>query len=207
MESLATPYPNASLSPAPMRVLFLVVLLVPLAACQPGDSVGPQPDSFFALKDSSITHAPWAALADGDSLAWQELGRVQFLEGVIPAMQATREAVDGSSSWREMDAALRRFLEDAHPNPAIQSRREATAASGFLPGHLINADELTPEKQQAIAYYTTLVIENQSFQGIPQLGPALDRLEGYWPEAKIAEARQLVEAATLHAENLRTPSR
>ncbi|GAB5535773.1 MAG: hypothetical protein Rubg2KO_20220 [Rubricoccaceae bacterium] len=205
MESRAPPYPNVTTFSTPMRFALVFALLAPLSACQPGDSVGPVAESFFAMKDSSITHAPWTALAAGDSMGWKEQGQAQFLDGIVPAMQATREAVGVSSSWRDKDAALRRFLEDTHPDPAIQSRREAVAASGILPGHLVNGDELTPEKQEAIAYYVTLVIENRDFQGTPRLGPALDQLEGYWPEAKLAEARQLVDAATLQAQHVSRP--
>jgi len=205
VERLSVMYPNAAPSPTSMRVALVLALLFPLAACQPSTSVGPNADSFFALKDSSITHASRSALATGDTARWKDIGQTRFLEGVVPAMRATHEAVGSTSSWREKDVAVRRFIEVAHPDPSIQSWRERIAASSILPGHLVNTDELTPEKQEAIAYYVTLVIENRDFQGTPRLGPALDRLEGYWPAAKLAEARQLVDAATLHAERVSHP--
>ena len=105
-------------------------------------------------------------------------------------------------SWRDQDAALRVFLEDAHPDPVVQSRREIIVASSYPPGHLVNDDALTPDKQEAIAFYATLLIENRQLGG-DKVTNALDRLEGYWPEAKLAEASQLVDAAALRADGSR----
>ena len=184
-----------------MRTVLPFAVLLSLAACQPGDSVGPQPESYFAVKDSSVTH-PRITLAEGGDA--HARARRLSREGVLSAMKAVSAAVHGSDDWKAADRELRAFIEDVHPDPAVQSRRETVVGSSFPPGHLLNDAPLTPARQEAIAYHAALVIENRDVQRTAMLGPALDRLVGYWPEAKLAEAREIVAAAQRRVEARRT---
>ncbi|MEO0556855.1 MAG: hypothetical protein AAF170_01595 [Bacteroidota bacterium] len=177
-----------------MRLLLCSALLVSLAACQPSEPVGHESDSFFVLKDAYPTPRQLAIQGNGDAEQKRAIWRTHY-EMIRPTRDALRSAIS-AETWTEGDRALRAFLADAHPDVAVQSRREVIAASGFLHGHLVNNDPLTRERQEAIAYYTTLLIENQTIPSITYLGPALDRLEGYWSNAKLAEARQLVAEST-----------
>ena len=185
-----------------MRAALCLSVLITLAACQPSESVGPQPDAAFALKDSSVTHPRMSPAGGGDELT---AFRRHAEEGVFPAMRAVSDAVQSSDDWKAADRELRAFVEDVHSDPTVQSRRETVVGSSFPPGHLINDSPITPARQEAIAYYATLVIENRDVQRTASLGPSLDRLEGHWSEAKLAEAREIVAAAQRRVEARQTP--
>ena len=180
-----------------MRLAVCLSLLLTLTACQPGDPVAPRTGATFAVKDASVTHGSF-----GRTDADREYARTRFLEGDVAASRALHDAL-GAGDWRDADRALRAFLADAHPDAGVQSRREARVASGFLPGHLVNAEPLSTDRQAAIAHYATLAIENRAGQALVHLGPALDRLDGYWPAARLAEAGAHVAAAQRDAEQRR----
>ena len=188
-----------------MRSLLLSLLLLCLAACQPHESVGPQPVAFFELVDPAVVsltalHGP--PPSDGSSGPFPVSST--FTASVVDAGNAMGRLMHESETTEDADAALRAYLALPHPDASVQAWREIAVASSFLPGHLINNKRVTPERQEAIAFYATLLIENRQLGG-DKVTKALDRLEGYWPEAKLAEARQLVDDAALYVADASPP--
>lgn len=102
------------------------------------------------------------------------------------------KAIRAAWHWRSADRRARALLAEASPVP--QYTRQQLAADGMLKHWLLDGNH-TPEQRHALAFYTELMIRNRSPQAQILL-PALEYLEGHWPDARIAEsARVAADAA------------
>ena len=95
-----------------------------------------------------------------------------------------RAAVVSADNWQDADGAVRKLLAEKSEVP--QYIREQTAAQVML-RKWFSEGETTTEQQEALGYYTSLLIDNNNPQA-RTVEDALVRLEGYWDDQQIAEA-------------------
>lgn len=102
-------------------------------------------------------------------------------------------AIKTAESWKEANRKARSLLEKSSPVP--QYHREQSAANVMLKEWLTNGSE-TPAKQKATAFYTDLLVKNNSPQAATVVR-SLQRLRGHWSDARIAQAaRSTVQEAS-----------
>lgn len=82
--------------------------------------------------------------------------------------------------WQAVEQRVRAAAAQESALPAPD--REQAAAAFLLDLYLLKGNA-TPEKQEAIAYHTERLVAHGSPEAA-RIADALDKLEGYWPEAK-----------------------
>lgn len=123
--------------------------------------------------------------------------RKQALED-FKADSKSFKALRNERSWREADRRARALLAMSSSVP--QHTRQQLAADCMLKHWLLDGKQ-TPDKQEALSFYTELMIRNRSPQA-QILRLALERLEGAWPDDRIARsARIAADAARHHLED------
>lgn len=161
---------------------FLLASFLLLAGCD--DTIAPKPaktldgiNHTFASGIPEEANPP--AVAELPPEERRKLHR-QFLNN----MRAFRKAALSASSWREADRRTRALLKES--SPYAQYMREQLAADWMLKRWLLEGDS-SPQKQEAVAFYTNLMLENQNPQA-QIIQPALQQLKGKWSEKRIAKA-------------------
>ncbi len=97
--------------------------------------------------------------------------------------------------WQEAHESAQALLEQPAPSvrasiqEQVAAQTEQRVASAMLKQRLLTGGTPTPERQEAIAFYTDLLIEHDNPQG-PLLASALAHLEGYWSEERMARAAE-----------------
>ncbi len=176
------------------KELFLTVVallaMVVLLGCSDGmhsntaseELVASQPIPQLSAPKHVIKFGTPEGATSAASLSGAE--RQQLLERMSTMMMAFSEAVVLASDWQEADQNVRALLNA--PSELSRHYREQAAANAMFQEWLLEGDA-SPEKLKATAFYTGLLVQNRSPQAATIL-PALERLQGHWPEAKIAEA-------------------
>lgn len=119
-------------------------------------------------------------------------------------MQTLMEAT-ARRGWPSIEHHVRAAAVQESTLPA--SDRERAVAAFMLDLYLLKGNA-TPKKQEAIAYHTERLVAHGSPEAA-RVADALDKLEGYWPEAKRQDlAAQAASHATAYLEpELATASR
>ncbi len=113
-------------------------------------------------------------------------------EEAYEAQDQAEWAARQRATWAEADAEVRRILAGIQEHP-MRQRIEQMAAHAML-NHQLMKGETSPQKLDAVGYYTDLLIDNRS-PDASMIMPALAVLELHWPEDEIASRAQ--EAAAL----------
>jgi hypothetical protein len=107
---------------------------------------------------------------------------------------AINRVVTTAATWQEADAGVRALLAEAE-EPHIQYVREQSAAAIMLRARLLSGTP-SPERADAIAYYTRMLVNNRSPEA-SLVAEALQKLEGHVDAAVLAE---MADAAVASAE-------
>ena len=141
---------------------------------------------------ASATKEPWLTTLIGRPDGMEPAGKwedpleiqreLKLLNG--ENMAIFRAAVAKPDRWEEADRAIRALLAEESELPQYQ--REQIAAQVMLRQWFLEG-ETTAEEQEALGYYTALLVDNNNPQA-RMIEDALVRLEGYWDDERIALA-------------------
>lgn len=132
-----------------------------------------------------------------------ELPSHRSLEERKEAMEAFKEAsrafraLEYERNWKAADRRARDLL--ATPSSVPLYKRQQLAADRMLKHWLLDSPQ-TPETQEALAFYTEMLVQNRSPQA-QILAPALQRLTDTWSDERVAEGAEIAaQAARKHLE-------
>ena len=171
---------------------LLVVGLLNIMACSEEPGVAEEAESpDLQLHGSTLTLGSPIVASKLDSSSASDLRELRRTNPEeFFALRKIRTIAMSAATWKEADQAVRTELEEASPMP--QDLREQMAAAVMLDGWLLGGED-GEEKQEAVAYYTQLLVENDVPNPVLMLR-SLQKLRGYWSAQRIAEsARSTVE--------------
>lgn len=185
-------------------LLALAAIAFALVGCNEKTPPGPEtaaPPDFSSNFQVRISKPP-SVLESEESVTPADMQKQA--EANLQAHIAIDRAVAGATDWREADEKVRAVLSDEALD-APNYVREQIAAAVMLQKQLLSAAP-SPERQKATAFYTDLLVENGNTQA-PVIAKALKELQGYWNQARIAEAAsKTLEKAQAQVERQDTES-
>ncbi len=171
------------------NLLLCVLLAGAVVGCQEAPSTSEAEPPRAGVADFTVhmkmPDAPETLTPEARAARAQE--QTQVLQTFYPVFQQARD-------WREADKQVRTLLTRSDlPRYAL----EQAAATLMLRTQLLTdaPGRMTHEKQEAVAYYTTLLVEQQSPEG-RIIADALQALEGYWSDAQRAAVASRAATAT-----------
>lgn len=163
-------------------VLPLLAFAV-LAGCgQEGIVKEPEPRQaqFSSLQGTTIGEPEGAATRS-------EQEEMALLRSVTQVGFEMGKAARSAESWQEADRAVRDILRSNSSSPHLYAL-EQVAASTMLGRWLLDG-KMSPERKQAIGFYTERLIENNS-PDAALVQRSLEALQGTWSPARIAQAAE-----------------
>ncbi len=168
--------------------LLSLLLLVGCESQSLNQEHSPEPNEISAQNVQSRFTAVVPSHASDDDLSNSRAALNQSLD----ELDSFQRLADEAETWRKAHEAIQNRLDRSSPIP--QFRREQMAGHVMLTTWLNEEGDIPPEKQEALAFYTDLMIKNESPQAV-EISKALARLEGHWDSERIAEAAETVATA------------
>ena len=164
------------------------LLTLSVVGCQEAPSSTASEEILLPSADYRV-HIKSPELKEGETLSKQE--RKTRAEATLQAIRTFSAIMEETDGWQEAHKVVQREL--AASSESFRYSREQTSALYMLRFKLL-AGESSPEKLEAISYYTSLLVANGSPEGDVIL-KSLRKLEGHWTNEKIvATASQAAEA-------------
>ncbi len=173
-----------------LPIVFCTLFALIVIGCQDAPSSSLETDPVALPAIDFIVHGNTPDSLQG-KLATKE-GRLAASKAGIHIFRKFHLIMGEADGWRDAHERVQRVLTG--PSEYPQYRLDQTAAIFMLRMHLLEG-EMTPEKLDALAYYTNLLARHKSPEGA-LVADALEQLKGHWSEAQVASAAQRVAAST-----------